>query len=304
MEIAIMLEGQNGMNWSNWQRFARAVEDLGFAGLYRSDHFTNAEPPNQDSLELWVALTWLASHTQRIEFGPLVSPVSFRHPAMQVRMASAVDDLSGGRLTFGVGAGWQDREHQMYSFDLLSMDERFARFEEAVQIMHRLLKQADPVTFEGKYYHFHEAVLLPRPQRPGGPPILIGGKGRKRTLPLVARYADEWNGVFMTPAHYGELNTQLDTLLRQHNRPPGSVRRSLMTGLVFGRDDAEARRRLGLYGASDPAELLPHGAIFGTTSAVQDQLGAFAEAGVQRIMLQWLDLNDVDGLEALAQAVL
>jgi F420-dependent oxidoreductase-like protein len=304
MEIAIMLEGQNGMNWSNWQRFARAVEDLGFVGLYRSDHFTNAEPPNLDSLELWVALTWLASHTQRIEFGPLVSPVSFRHPAMQVRIASAVDDLSGGRLTFGVGAGWQDREHQMYSYDLLNMDERFARFEEAVQIMHRLLKQTDPVTFEGKYYHFHDAVLLPRPQRPGGPPILIGGKGRKRTLPLVARYADEWNGVFMTPAHYGGLNTELDTLLRQHNRPPDSVRRSLMNGLVFGRDDAEVRRRLSLYGASDPAELLPNGIIVGTASAVQDQLGAFAEAGVQRIMLQWLDLDDMDGLEALAQAVL
>ncbi|MBI5958778.1 MAG: TIGR03560 family F420-dependent LLM class oxidoreductase [Chloroflexi bacterium] len=304
MEIAIMLEGQNGLNWSNWQRFARVVEDLGFAGLYRSDHFTNAEPPNQDSLELWVALTWLASHTQRIEFGPLVSPVSFRHPAMLVRMASAVDDLSGGRLTFGVGAGWQDREHQMYSFDLLGIDDRFARFEEALQIMHRLLKQADPVTFEGEYYQFHEAVLLPRPQRPGGPPILIGGKGPKRTLPLVARYADEWNGVFMKPTHYAELNTQLDTLLHQHNRPPNSVRRSLMTGLAFGRDDAEARRRLSYYGASDPAELLPRGIIFGTASAVQDQLGAFAEAGVQRIMLQWLDLDDIDGLEALAQTVL
>ncbi len=298
-----MLEGQNGMNWTNWQRFVRAVEDLGFVGLYRSDHFTNAEPPNLDSLELWVALTWLASHTRRIEFGPLVSPVSFRHPAMQVRMASAVDDLSGGRMTFGVGAGWQNREHQMYGFDLLSLDERFARFEEALQIMHRLLKQTDPVTFEGKYYRLHEAVLLPRPQQPGGPPILIGGNGPKRTLPLAARYADEWNGVFVTSAHYGELNMQLDTLLRQHNRPPNSVRRSLMTGLVFGRDDAEARRHLRHYGASDPAELLPHGIIYGTASAVQDQLGAFAEAGVQRIMLQWLDLNDLDGLEALAQAV-
>lgn len=304
MEIAIMLEGQNGMNWTNWQRFVRAVEDLGFVGLYRSDHFTNAEPPNLDSLELWVALTWLASHTQRIEFGPLVSPVSFRHPAMQVRMASAVDDLSGGRMTFGVGAGWQDREHQMYGFDLLSVDERFARFEEALQIMRRLLKQDDPVTFEGKYYRFHEAVLLPRPQRPGGPPILIGGNGPKRTLPLVARYADEWNGVFVTPAHYGELNTQLDILLRQHNRPPNSVRRSLMTGLAFGRDDSEARRHLRHYGSSDPAELFPHGIIYGTASAVQDQLGTYAEAGVQRIMLQWLDLNDIDGLEALAQAVL
>ena len=106
LEIAIMLEGQNGLNWSHWQRLAEAVEQLGFAGLYRSDHYTNASPPDKDSLELWVSLTWLASHTNRIEFGPLVSPVSFRHPTMTARMATAVDDLSGGRLTLGVGAGW------------------------------------------------------------------------------------------------------------------------------------------------------------------------------------------------------
>src|SRR5512146_2018438 len=110
MEIAIMIEGQNGLNWSRWQRIAAAVEDLGFAGLYRSDHFTNPSPPDIDSLELWVSLTWLASHTRRIEFGPLVSPFSFRHPVFTARMGSMVDDLSQGRLTLGVGAGWQERE--------------------------------------------------------------------------------------------------------------------------------------------------------------------------------------------------
>jgi alkanesulfonate monooxygenase SsuD/methylene tetrahydromethanopterin reductase-like flavin-dependent oxidoreductase (luciferase family) len=107
LEIAIMLEGQNGLNWPRWQKLAAAVEDLGFVGLYRSDHFTNADGPDLDSLELWVSLTWLASHTRRIEFGPLVTPFSFRHPAFTARMACAVDDLSGGRLTLGVGAGWQ-----------------------------------------------------------------------------------------------------------------------------------------------------------------------------------------------------
>lgn len=114
LEIAIMIEGQNGLNWPRWQRIVRLVEDLGFAGLYRSDHYTNASPPDLDSLELWVSLTWLAAHTKRIEFGPLVTPVSFRHPTMTARMAAAVDDLSGGRLTLGVGAGWQEREHTNY----------------------------------------------------------------------------------------------------------------------------------------------------------------------------------------------
>ena len=104
IEVAIMLEGQNGLTWERWQRVARAVEDLGFVGLYRSDHYTNANPPDKESLELWVSLTWLASHTSRIEFGPMVSPVSFRQPTMTARMASAVDDLSNGRLHLGLGA--------------------------------------------------------------------------------------------------------------------------------------------------------------------------------------------------------
>jgi len=121
LELAIMIEGQNGLNWPRWQRIARAVEDLGFAGLYRSDHYPNASPPDLDSLELWVSLTWLASHTRRIQFGPLVSPVSFRQPTMTARMASAVDDLSGGRLILGLGAGWQAREHTHYGWDLLDV---------------------------------------------------------------------------------------------------------------------------------------------------------------------------------------
>ena len=109
LEVAIMIEGQNGLNWDRWRRIAGAVEQLGFVGLYRSDHFTNSRPPDTDSLELWVSLTWLAANSKRLEFGPLVSPVSFRHPAMTARMASAVDDLSGGRLNLGLGAGWQAR---------------------------------------------------------------------------------------------------------------------------------------------------------------------------------------------------
>jgi alkanesulfonate monooxygenase SsuD/methylene tetrahydromethanopterin reductase-like flavin-dependent oxidoreductase (luciferase family) len=107
IEIAIMIEGQDGLNWQRWQQIANVVEELGFVGLYRSDHYANASPPDKDSLELWTSLTWLASHTERIEFGPLVTPVSFRHPTMTARMAAAVDDLSEGRLHLGLGAGWQ-----------------------------------------------------------------------------------------------------------------------------------------------------------------------------------------------------
>jgi alkanesulfonate monooxygenase SsuD/methylene tetrahydromethanopterin reductase-like flavin-dependent oxidoreductase (luciferase family) len=110
MELALMIEGQQGLTWKRWQRLARAAEDLGFVGLYRSDHFTDPRPPDRDALELWISLAWLASNTERIEFGPLVSPVSFRHPVITAKMAAAVDDLSNGRLQLGMGAGWQERE--------------------------------------------------------------------------------------------------------------------------------------------------------------------------------------------------
>src|SRR5512136_770106 len=158
MDIAIMIEGQNGLNWPRWQRIARAVESLGFAGLYRSDHFTNSNLPDVDSLELWTSLTWLASHTARIAFGPLVSPVSFRDPRMTARIARDVDDLSGGRLTLGLGAGWQEREHTNFGYDLLDLPERFARFEEGLQVVVCLLRSDAPVSLDGKYYRLREAV--------------------------------------------------------------------------------------------------------------------------------------------------
>jgi F420-dependent oxidoreductase-like protein len=301
MDIAIMIEGQMGLNWPRWQRIARAVEDLGFAGLYRSDHITNDAPPDQDSLELWVSLTWLAGHTQRIAFGPLVSPLSMRHPVTTARMAGAVDDLSGGRLQLGLGAGWQEREHADYSFELLDVPRRLARFQEGVEVITRLLQSDAPVSFDGSYYRLHEAILLPRPQRPGGPPIVIGG-GRS-VLPVAARYADEWNAAFVPPAAFAELSSRLDMLLPEHGRQPGDVRRSLMTGLLFARGDQELRDKASAWKRT-VEELRASGMLVGTGAAVADQLGRLAEAGVQRVMLQWLDLDDLDGLAALAQAVL
>src|SRR5258706_6087900 len=150
LEVAIMVEGQNGLTWPRWQKIVKLVEELGFVGLYRSDHFTNSNLPDKDSLELWVSLTWLACNTSRIEFGPLVSPLSFRHPAFTARIASAVDDLSNGRLTLGLGAGWQEREHQLYGFDLLDVKPRFHRFYEGLQVLTQLLQSDSPTSFTGQ----------------------------------------------------------------------------------------------------------------------------------------------------------
>lgn len=304
-EIALMIEGQMGLNWERWKRLAEVVDETGYIGLYRSDHFGNPNPPDQDALDLWASLVWLASHTERIEFGPLVSPVSFRHPVHTARMAAAVDDLSGGRLVLGMGAGWQEREHASYGFDLLEVPARFARFEEGLEVVTRLLQSDEPVSFEGRFYQLKEALLLPRPHRPGGPPVLIGGNGPRYTLPLVAQYADEWNAVFIDAAEFKRLNGQLNEKLSAQGYRPEHVRRSLMTGCIFGRDAQVVERKARLYGGgkNSPEELRRRGMIVGGPEQIREQLAELETAGVQRVMLQWLELDDLQGIEEMAQAL-
>jgi F420-dependent oxidoreductase-like protein len=306
IEVAIMIEGQNGLNWQRWQRIAGTVEDCGYAGLYRSDHYTNANPPDLDSLECWTSLTWLAAHTRRIEFGPLVSPVSFRHPTQTARMAAALDDLSGGRLTLGIGAGWQEREHTNYGWDLLTTSERFLRLDEGLFVISSLLKSDTPVDFSGKYFHIKDAILLPRPARPGGPPILVGGNGIRRTLPLVAKYAQEWNSLMIPPAEFTRLNHQLDEYILQLGRQVEEVHRSMMTGCIFGADPLQVEQKVHqrTHGARSVADLRQRGLVVGTVDEIVAQLKQLANVGVQRVMLQWLDLDDITGLEAMAAGIL
>lgn len=298
-----MIEGQNGLTWPRWQRIVRAAEALGFVGLFRSDHFTNAAPPDKESLELWISLAWLAANTTRIAFGPLCTPCSFRHPAFTARIAAQVDNLSGGRMVLGLGAGWQEREHANYGFDLLPLTERFVRFEESLEVITRLLQEEGAVSFAGRYYRLQEAVVLPPPGRRGGPPVLVGGNGLRRTLPLAARYAAEWNATFQTASSFAALNRRLDDLLAAVGRASPAVRRSMMTGLVFGRTTAEVDRKAAARSRTRD-ELRGRGVIVGTPGAVKEQLAELAAAGLQCIMLQWLDLDDLDGLEFLARTVL
>lgn len=303
MELSIMIEGQDGLTWPRWQRLAQAAEDLGYAGLYRSDHYTNMNPPEKDSLELWVSLTWLASHTKRIHFGPLVAPFSFRHPSMTARMAAAVDDLSGSRLVLGLGAGWQVREHEMFGLDLMEIPERMRRFQEGLEVVTRLLTSDAPVDFDGAHYQLKQAILLPRPQRPGGPPILVGGNGKHRTLKLAARYAKEWNGTSQTPQSFAERMPLLDKYLAEQDRKPSEVKRSTMTRVVYATNQVELDKKL----AGTPfsaEEWRSRGALVGEAGQLLEQVAALAAAGCQQVMLQWLDQDDIAGLEALAKNVL
>lgn len=314
--LSVMIEGQDGLTWARWKRLVSAAEDLGFAGLFRSDHFTNMNAPDKDSLEMIVSLSYLADHTQRIHFGPLVAPVSFRHPTLLARQAAALDDLSGGRMILGVGAGWQEREHTHFGHDLGDIPTRMERFQEALEVITRLLHSDEPVTFEGKHFQLREAILLPRPQRAGGPSILIGGNGPKRTLPLAARYADIWNAVATTPAAFHDLSSQLDALLLKAGRQPGDVKRTLMVSLFFGRDVQELERKYsgwlqqqpGLEGKSvvEAIKTLQtgRGLLIGTPEMLIEQINAYSNAGVEELMLQWFDMDDIEGLQAFAETVL
>ena len=153
-----------------------------------------------------------------------MSPVSFRHPVTTAWTAAAVDSLSGGRLRLGLGAGWQEREHRTYGFKLLDTERRFARFEEGLEVITRLLRSEEPASYDGEFYRLDDAVLMPRSSMTGSPPIVIGGNGPNRTLPLAARYADEWNAVFVSAKRFSELSAHLDELLRVAGRSPEWVR--------------------------------------------------------------------------------
>src|SRR5947208_3886962 len=159
-DIGVMIEGQQGLTWPRWEAILRTAEEMGFAAVFRSDHYTDPQPPDRASLELWASLTHAAGHTQRIEFGCLVTPVTFRHPTMTARAAAAADDLSGGRLVLGIGAGWQDREHHNFGVPFPPTDVRFAMLIEYVQVVQLLLCSDEPVSFEGECYQLHEALLL------------------------------------------------------------------------------------------------------------------------------------------------
>jgi F420-dependent oxidoreductase-like protein len=316
IEVSISVEGQTGLTWPLWRRWVAMAEARGFSGLYRSDHFTMPDPPDEDSLECIVSLAYLADHTHRVRFGPLVAPLSFRDPVMLARQAVALDDLSGGRMVLGVGTGWIEREHSLFGYELGDLQARFARLEEGLEVVTRLLKSDEAVSYEGQFYKLREAVLLPRPQREGGPPILIGGSGSERTPELAARFADVWNGIFMGPDTFRERSAALDVLLSNHGRQPHDVKRTLASLCFFGRTEDALERRVQLARewdedlASLPLEEALEtlrtgwGAIAGSPEVVIEQIRAYEQAGVEELMLVCLDANDVEGAEAFAKDVL
>ena len=303
-QIGIMIEGSRGLNWARWKRLLQTAEDCGFQSVFRSDHFTNPTgEDDQDSLELWMSLAYAASHTKSIEFGSLVAPVTFRHSSMQARYAAAVDDLSGGRLVLGMGAGWQEREHMRFGIPYYDFPTRYQMLEEALQVTRLLLQSDTPFNFQGEHFQLEDAILLPRPYRPGGPPILIGGNGPRRTLPLVAKYADEWNADALDVDTYKARRLTLDDLLSAEGRAVDDVKYSLMTSVFYRQTQAQLDAFLRETGVNSEAREAGK-IIVGTGTQVVDQIAERFEAGIDRIMLRWLELDDMTNLELLARDVL
>ena len=317
IEISIDIEGQFGLTWPRWKRVVAEVERLGFDGLFRSDHFTvYSQPPDDDALELMVSLAYVADHTDRLHFGPLVAPISIREPILLARQAAAIDDLSEGRLVLGVGAGWSQREHTMFGYELGDIPTRMSRFAEALEVITRLLRSDEPVTYAGRFYRLNDARLLPSTQRKNGPPLLIPASGTKKGMPLVARYADMWNIPWRTPEAFQTLSQQLDEHLDLQGRPRSAVKRTMMTMLIYGPTNAHLEAQLRPI-----RQFLPHlaetplpemlsylradwNALLGTADEIVEQINAYAQAGVEELILEWFDLDNLEGLQAFAEDVL
>lgn len=309
MRVGIMIEGQEGLTWERWWRLAQAAEDLGYESLCRSDHLTGlGGESRRPSLETWVSLTALATRTRRIRFGPMVSPLTFYHPAILAKMAAAIDNLAGGRFDLGIGAGWNEHEHTMYGVPFPPLKERLDRLECGARVI-RALEAPEPVTLDQPYYPLKKAESYPRPPR-GRLRVVIGGRGEKRTLRIVAELADEWNVTRLDVEGYRAKRQVLAEHCRAVKRDPDTIARSLMVPLAIGRDAAEVARRVANARAVFPA--LPDGEaawraagfLAGTPTQVVEDLQRWDGVGMQRVLLQMLDQEDISALELFARDVL
>jgi F420-dependent oxidoreductase-like protein len=305
MQLRIFTEPQQGASYDTLLAVARAAENLGFDGFFRSDHYLKmgAVSGLPGPTDAWVTLAGLARETSRIRLGTLMTPVTFRHPGPLAITVAQVDQMSGGRAEFGFGAGWFAAEHAAYAIPFPGTAERFDRFEEQLAIITGLwdTPEGDKFSFRGTHYTVTDSPGLPKPAQRPRPPVLIGGTGPRRTPRLAAQYANEYNvafsGVQETAAAFGRVRDACSAA----GRAPESMTYSVAHVVCCGRSQAELDRRAASIGR-DLADLRT-GGIAGTPAEVIDAIGAYAELGAQRTYLQILDLHDLEHLELIATEV-
>jgi F420-dependent oxidoreductase-like protein len=299
MRLALMTEPQQGLSYDEIRAAAQAAEDAGLEAFFRSDHYASFPgPDDQATTDAWATLAGLARDTKRISLGSLVSPVTFRLPGPFAKLVATVDEMSGGRIEVGMGAGWNDTEHAQLGIPFPSLDERFGMLEEAVAIVHGLWTEPDGWAFSGEHWQVSASLFRARPERNGRrhPPLILGGRGGPRLARLAARYGDEFNLTSASPDGAREAYARIDAACRAIGREPGEVRRSAMTGVLIaetrGELDDRIRQLLEITGASSGADADAWLAerqqrwITGTLDEAGERLRAFEAAGVQRVMLQ------------------
>ena len=310
MKLGVMIEGQEGIGWDEWRKLVQWTEELGFESLWRSDHyFSLGDDRGRDALETFVSLVYAAQDSSRIRFGPLDCSMTFRHPTLVARMAAAVDQLSGGRFSLGLGAGWNVPEHDAFGMPLPPPRPRIEALEEGVQVV-KALFGSGPASFDGKHFQLKDAQISPKPlQSPL--PILIGRGGEKRTLRVVARHADEWNTGDPSVERYREKAAVLAAHCEHEGRDPATISRSLMCGYVTGESEAEVERRVQAMRERMPPQLRPQpgarvaGISFvGTPPQIVEQIQALEAEGVSRIMLQHREMPARADLELVAREIL
>ena len=304
MNLRIFTEPQMGATYDDLLAVARRTEETGFDAFFRSDHYlTMGGDGLPGPTDAWVTLAGLARETSRIRLGTLMTAATFRLPGPLAISVAQVDQMSGGRVELGIGAGWFEAEHSAYGIPFPALGERFDRYEEQLAVVSGLwgTPPGDTFDFEGKHYALFDSPALPKPVQPGGIPIIVGGAGRKRTPLLAARYASEFNVPFASAADNARLFDGVRAACVEEGRDPSSLVYSSALVLCVGADEAQIARRASAIGR-DVDELRAHG-VAGTPSEAVDILGRYAEAGAQRCYLQVLDLSDLDHLDLVASEV-
>jgi F420-dependent oxidoreductase-like protein len=305
VDFRVFVEPQQGASYSDQLAVARAAESLGYSAFFRSDHYVAM---NGDGLpgptDSWITLAGLARDTKQIRLGTMVTSATFRFPGPLAISVAQVDEMSGGRVDLGIGAGWFEAEHQAYAIPFPPVGERFDRLEEQLDILTGLWSTPVGETFDysGAHYSITDSPALPKPAQQPGPPIIIGGKGKKRTPELAAKFASEFNVPF---SPLDEISTQFERVaaaVDAAGRTSDSMTYSACFVVAAGRDDAEVARRAGAIGR-EVDELQTNTPLVGTPGQIVDKLGKFLQAGVQRVYLQVLDLSDLDHLELFADGV-
>jgi F420-dependent oxidoreductase-like protein len=302
MRLRIFTEPQQGASYATLRAVARATEDLGFDAFFRSDHYLKMGSVSGDPgpTDAWATLAALAVETSRIRLGTLVTAATFRLPGPLAVTVAQVDEMSGGRVELGLGAGWYDAEHKAYGIPFPPLKERFDRFEEQLAVITGLWAAAPgaPFSYEGRHYQVTDSPGLPKPVQRPRPPVIIGGGGKRRTPALAAKYADEFNAAFTSAADAKALFGRVREACSAAGRDPGSLTLSAAQVVCCGKDEATLARRAGAIGR-DLSELRENG-LAGSPAEIVDKIGTFAEAGASTVYLQMLDLSDLAHLEEVS----